>query len=172
MEAPGEPSGMTESSDVGARLKRAREARNLSQVALAKSAGVDQTTISKAERGKLDLGDTTAGRIADALGVSVGWLLTGSGTGPAAEDQSHTRRIAAPPAVFEEALETAFDKARGHRLSDVDVIRRLFSGESVPVSATTESLERIAARLLDAAAELRREGDQITMPKVLMKVAS
>jgi len=163
---------MTGNEEVGARLKRAREARSLSQVALAKLAGVDQTTISKAERGKLDLGDATAGRIADALGVSMTWLLRGDGTGPAAEDQSHTRRVAAPPVAFEEALETAFDKARGHRLADVDAIRRLFSGESVPVSATSESLGRVAARLLDAAAELRGEGDQITLPKVLMKVAS
>lgn len=163
---------MTETEEVGVRLKRAREARGLSQVALAKLADVDQTAVSKAERGKLKAGAATLGRMADALGVSVAWLRTGVGAGPVAEDQSGTRRVAAPPSVFADALEAAFDKTRGHRLADVDALRALFASETIPATTTTETLERAAQRLLDAAASIRAEGDAITLPKVLLKTAS
>lgn len=163
---------MTEIAEVGVRLKHAREARGLSQVALAKRARVDQTTVSKAEREKLRLEESTAGRLADALGVSMQWLISGEGAGPTPVEESQARRIPAPVGVFDDALEVAFDKTRGHRLADVDAIRRIFAGETAPGTATTESLERAAARLLDAAAELRAAGEPITMPKVLMKIAS
>ena len=164
---------MADSDGVGARLKRAREARGLSQVVLASRAGVDQTTVSKTERGKLHPEEGTLGRLADALGVTVSWLSTGTGNGPAApSEDSQTRRIAAPPALFEEALETAFDKARGHRLADVDALRKLFAGETTPGTATIETLGAAAGRMLDAAVELRREGDTITLAKLMLKVAS
>lgn len=132
----------------------------------------NQTAVSKAERGKLKTGPATLGRLADALGVSTAWLRSGEGPGPVAEDQSGTRRVAAPPSVFADALEAAFDKSRGHRLADVDALRVLFAGESIPATTTPETLERAALRLLDAAASLRAEGDAITLPKVLLKTAS
>lgn len=163
---------MTETEEVGARLKHAREARGLSQVELAKRARIDQTSVSKAERGKLRLGVAVSGRLADTLGVTTQWLMRGEGQGPAPVDESQTRRVAAPHAMLNEALESAFDKSRGHRLSDVDAIRGLFAGEAPPATTTAETLERAALRLLDAAAELRASGDAITMQKVLVKVAS
>lgn len=60
------------------RLKAARKHAKLSQVELAKRAGVDQTTISNLERGK-HRGTSHAISIATILGVSPRWLATGAG---------------------------------------------------------------------------------------------
>lgn len=63
---------------VGARVRICRQALKMSQLELAKLAGLTQPTISSLERG----GSNTSGSlasIADALGVSALWLETGLG---------------------------------------------------------------------------------------------
>jgi transcriptional regulator with XRE-family HTH domain len=62
----------------GERLKQARKAKALSQSALAKKAGISQSIISDAEKGKY-LSSKASPQIADALGVSAIWLATGKG---------------------------------------------------------------------------------------------
>lgn len=161
---------MTETE--GARLKRAREERGLTQVQVAEAARVDQTAVGKAERGKITLTDPTLGRIADALGVSSAWVRTGAGTGPAPREHSGEQRVGAPHKDFEEALDFAFDKARRHRLADVDAVRAAFEREPLPPTITIEELHRIAGKLLDAAAALRTEGRRVTLAEIVLKVAA
>lgn len=60
------------------RLKRARKARKMSQASLAEAVGLDQTTISNLERGKV-LSTSKTAQIARALGVDPHWLATGQG---------------------------------------------------------------------------------------------
>ena len=52
-------------------LKNAREAKGLSQVALAKSLGVDQSTICLWERGKTSPRPDVATRLANILGCTL-----------------------------------------------------------------------------------------------------
>lgn len=62
-----------------ARLKEARGRAGLSQQALADNAGVTRETVCKWERGqKMPCGYNMV-ILADALNVSVGWLVAGEG---------------------------------------------------------------------------------------------
>ncbi len=61
------------------RLKQARKARKMSQVKLSEASGLDQTTISNLETGKV-LSTSKLVQIAHALRVDAHWLATGSGT--------------------------------------------------------------------------------------------
>ena len=66
----------------GDRLAGAREAAGLSQAALAGKLGVKRTTVEAWEH---DLKEPRANRLsmlAGVLGVSMSWLLTGTGDGP------------------------------------------------------------------------------------------
>lgn len=177
-----EAPGMDEKAEVGRRLAQARKARGYSQVRAAELAGVDQTTISKAERGQLRLdAEKTAPKIADALGVTVQWLLRGKGAGPTIEapatvaeaaEESGARRIEAPDlTALTAALDEAFDRSRGHRLADVDAVRRELAAYPLPATVSHETLTRVAGRLLDAAAEIRVAGDAVSMGALLLKVA-
>lgn len=174
-----------EMRETGERLKIARKARDMTQEQLADAAKVDQTAVSKAERGKFHLEDPTLGRLADALGVTLAWLRHGEGIGPTAgpstdelrasatTKESAMRRVEAPHRALDEALDAAFDKARGHRLSDVDVIRDAFRAESVPAACSPEMLVKVAGRLLGAVAQLRAEGyERITLAEIVLKVAA
>lgn len=63
------------SNDLGARLRRIRRGRGMSQEALAGAAGVSQETVSAAERGEREAGTGTLMSLARALDVSLGELL-------------------------------------------------------------------------------------------------
>lgn len=64
--------------DVGIRVMQARDELRMSQEELSHKSGISRTTISKIECGKLgSIKTTTAIALADALGVSVGFLLCG-----------------------------------------------------------------------------------------------
>lgn len=70
----------------GDRLAAAREKSGLSQAALAKRLGVKASTVRKWED---DLAEPRANRLsmlAGLLGVSMGWLITGTGEGVEAPD--------------------------------------------------------------------------------------
>lgn len=73
--------------DVGLRLKRARKLRGLSQVQLAKAAGVGQSSVSEVETGesKSPRG-TNLVTLAQILKISPHWLATGKGQMDATDD--------------------------------------------------------------------------------------
>lgn len=161
---------------IGSRVRTARKKRGLTQAALAKAVSVDQTAISKLETGTMGVEDHTLGRISDALGVSLQWLKTGEGQAPGVAEpelpeDSGARRVSQPWHAFEEALDAAFDKSRGHRLVDVDAVRAAFAKESVPALARPDELVRAAQRILDAAAMLRAQNIPVTLSEVLVRVA-
>lgn len=59
------------------RLRRARLRRDISQVALAAEIGMTKAAYNRLERGKSEPSALTAGRLAEALGVDLKWLLFG-----------------------------------------------------------------------------------------------
>lgn len=66
------------SSEVGARMKAAREALRLTQEGLAKAVGGSKRGIQENEaRNRVPGGDVVAGMV--RLGINANWLLTGSG---------------------------------------------------------------------------------------------
>lgn len=67
------------SNTQGARFKRARRAAYFTQAQLAAEADTTQETVSRIETGTHSPGSELAVRIAGALSVDVGWLLTGNG---------------------------------------------------------------------------------------------
>lgn len=75
---------------LGTRIRSARDAMKLTQEQLAHQSGLTGMTVSNIERA----GDAAKPRpqtllsIARVLGVSVDWLLTGEGQGPASSEAS------------------------------------------------------------------------------------
>lgn len=65
-------------ASLGERLRKAREERKLSQDALAKAAGIKQSTVSFIESGR-NTGSKYVAQLAAALRVSATWLATGRG---------------------------------------------------------------------------------------------
>lgn len=85
---------------IGDRIRGLRCLRGLSQEALAKAASVSNMTISRYERGVIiDPHSATLKRIADVLGATTDWLLTGKGDGP----DVHAHRVTEAAAVREVA---------------------------------------------------------------------
>ena len=64
--------------DVGVRLRGLREARNISQVELAKRLGITQSNVSEMERGIRSVTSHFAVRLAQTLHVSIDEILIGS----------------------------------------------------------------------------------------------
>ncbi len=60
---------------VGARVRKARQARHLSQEALAHLAGLDRSYVSGLERGEFNVSLLALAKIARVLGVKLGTLL-------------------------------------------------------------------------------------------------
>jgi len=67
--------------DVGARLRRLREARDVSQVKLAMRLGVTQSNVSEMERGIRTVTSNLAVKLAKELRVSIDEILVGSNGG-------------------------------------------------------------------------------------------
>jgi SOS-response transcriptional repressor LexA len=71
--------------NIGERIKETRKERGMTQVALAKAAGVHQSTIADLERGRTTK-TPSAAQIARVLGVDALWLATGRGRKEASFD--------------------------------------------------------------------------------------
>lgn len=67
---------------LGARLRTIRKKRGLTQAGLAKQAGVSITTVQRAEWGTFEPRVESVMKIANALQVSVDWMLMGKGKEP------------------------------------------------------------------------------------------
>ena len=63
------------SRDIGLRMTRVREGRELSTIGLARRVGISQAQISRLENGKQGFRSSTLVRIADALGIPPFFLL-------------------------------------------------------------------------------------------------
>jgi transcriptional regulator with XRE-family HTH domain len=59
----------------GARLRQLREAKKLSQEAVALASGLDRSYLGRIERGQANLSLVNINRVADALGVEAGELF-------------------------------------------------------------------------------------------------
>jgi transcriptional regulator with XRE-family HTH domain len=64
-------------SQIGLRILRRRQELGLSQRDLADRLGIAQTNIARIEHGEQNLTIRTLAKLADALGVTVGELVTG-----------------------------------------------------------------------------------------------
>jgi transcriptional regulator with XRE-family HTH domain len=69
---------------IGQRIKQARIAAGIAvQAQFARDVGVSYTTLWRYEEGKLTPSADSLQRIAGIAGVSIDWLVTGEGRGPA-----------------------------------------------------------------------------------------
>lgn len=64
---------MNDRKEIGLKIEQLRKSRGLTQLELAKLAGIDRANISKIESGKYNVGIDILNRIADALKST--WLL-------------------------------------------------------------------------------------------------
>jgi len=76
----------TKIEGLGPRMRNARQARGLTQDDLARDVGVRCLAISEAERGEATPHASTVVAVANRLGVSTDWLLTGKGDGPSSTE--------------------------------------------------------------------------------------
>jgi transcriptional regulator with XRE-family HTH domain len=67
------------------RIRQVRELRGLSQEALARRVDLSSKSVARFEGGQTEPSIATLRLLAESLGVSPAWLLTGEGQGPAAE---------------------------------------------------------------------------------------
>jgi transcriptional regulator with XRE-family HTH domain len=90
----------------GDRIREIREARRMTQDALADSAKISKSFLSEIENNHRDIGSKNLLRIANALGVSVDFLLQG-------EPIEHARRqpVVIPPELSQAAEELGLSYA-------------------------------------------------------------
>jgi transcriptional regulator with XRE-family HTH domain len=74
---------MAKADEIGKRVRRVREQRGLSQQALADAADLQQTHVARLERGRHDPSLRVLRKIALALDVDLGALVTDSPDAPA-----------------------------------------------------------------------------------------
>lgn len=158
---------------VGRRIKARREAKKLSQAQLVERMRgvVSQSTVSRLESGKQQsLDEDELRALATALETSVAYI---AGQGPEAGPEP---AIEEPPASapddtlspLEAALGSAFDKGR-HTVRDIAAVQlalRSFHRRE----ATEGDLVGAARVWLDAAADLRRRGEAVTLEALLYRV--
>lgn len=178
--------------DTKARIKALREALGLSQQQLADRSGgrIDRPMASKLESG-VSKGRSAQVRegLAAAVGVSVDDLnayldgklslaeTVGRGKGaPAAPPRPETRVERDPaPAVesdgtpLERALGQAFDPGAGHLVRDLRAVEDAFSGQR-HWERVEGDLVGAARRWLDAAMQLRKEGQGVDAQGLLVRV--
>lgn len=112
---------------VGDRLRIAREAANLSQRAIANHIGTVTQTVYRYEKGKTTPRERTLRSIADLLGVSYAWLVSGK------EGSTPASALAAEKA-FSEWLATPLGKSASEQ--ERDLVRGVSWGGGVPTNVS------------------------------------
>ena len=112
----------SEDARIGARLKAARLARGLEQKALAAQLGMDQSVLSRYERGVLRLPSSLLAQLARALKISTDEILglKDVKTGVVVRDRRFLKRLPAIDALPErqkDALLTTIDGLLRHKAS-------------------------------------------------------
>ncbi len=85
---PGYKLTAEQSRAISRRLREAREAKGLTQDEIARMLGVSKQLVSHLENSRSELTVPTGIRLAKEFGVSIEWLLTGSGRGPGSDGWS------------------------------------------------------------------------------------
>ena len=111
----------TDAADVGHRIATLRQRLGCSQVAFARQAGISRNALLTYERGSRVPKSATLGRMAEAGGVSVDWLLGRDGASPTPKAPQRGDR-AWESAI--EALRTLWMDPRRRRVA-LDVLRAL-----------------------------------------------
>lgn len=132
------------------RLKQARKHAKMSQVELAKRAGVDQTTISNLERGK-HRGTSHVIPLASALGCSPRWLATGAG------QMLEFGRDATDELVFQDAELVEGNEPLGYDEIELPCFREV---EFSAGDGSTQVIENHGASMRFSLARLSRAGVQ------------
>ena len=139
-------------SEFGARLYAARKRAKLTQVALAKAAGMSQSTLQEAET--TGLKSTYTAQLAAACGVSPQWLATGEGSPDTTAPRPEADQLADALEVLTKALKKSDKNAR------IAVEPLLSSMAKEPEEAGQKS--RLILRLLitDAVRDTPAENDR------------
>ena len=91
---------------IGERIRDVRSGKELSQQALADTVGVTRATVSQWEIGDIkNLRPANLLSVADALGVSIRWLITGRGP----KTDGHYLQAAEDPARYDSMSAEGFD---------------------------------------------------------------
>lgn len=153
---------------VGPRLREAREARGLSQRALARAAGISQATMSRYEQSEVfDPGLKTLAALAKALRVKVeDETVEATSAALAPTPPPMGQAMVGRDGAIETALLEAFEKGR-HTFADVDAVRELLRASSAQVTAATQ-----VRGLLDAAARLRDAGRAVDAGAIALELAA
>lgn len=150
--------------DIAFRLRELLEQRGLKQSRMAELAGLPNETVNRIVRGVTkNPGVVTMTRIADALGVTVGWFLGEKGYEFSAEDRAEVRRFIDWGQGILKATQTEKTELQPSNASAVALgrppVRSPRRGRATPVSATDwrESFGD------------RREEDEVEIPQQFAK---
>lgn len=156
---------------VADRITKILTEKGLSQRDVERAAGMKKGHLSVIlERGG-GMHKDTAPRVAEALGVSLGWLLTGEGEAPAAVDARRAKPLSAAlsPLPLDRVIDDVFD-GRAHKPSDAAAVRALLVGGFTLTSPRDAGA--LIRTLLDAAAKLRLAGVTKITPSTLLEAVA
>lgn len=119
--------------DFSISLKKAREAKHVSQERLEKASGISQAAISKIESGAASPTIYTAQKLADALGVSLVELITGAPYPPAAPVVYSETPLTETERQLISDFRTLNKQGRENILRQIQM-EKVFSEESIEVS--------------------------------------
>jgi len=134
-------------AEVGARIRKAREAANEKSVPFAEKLGIGRDTLDRYELGKgSPRADFLIG-VANVCGVSAAWLLTGEGEmRPPAKAEFHAHTVADDHSMAGEPDETASYQARFDPGRFAEILAAIRTGfESQDVHLPEAVLARLAA---------------------------
>lgn len=158
------------------RAEALRKRLGLTQAQVAERAGLRRDEVTKVESGA---NKATSARVRDGLarafGLSVDELVSYLDGATELEALSPAATPAAPQHQATGALDAvlwdAADRAR-HTLADVDAVRAILAAEVHLATRTDVDLVGAAGRWLDAAASLRRRGQQVTAARLLVQLTA
>jgi len=105
---------------VGQRMREARKARGLTTAEVAKAAGISQGNYSDMEGGRKSPSIRTLAALAEALGVSTDWILTGERT----EGRNIAKVLAATDAHYNGEWLTTGERERIVEYIEILLMRR------------------------------------------------
>jgi transcriptional regulator with XRE-family HTH domain len=118
-----------DASQIGSRIREARESAGLTQREAAKRIGADQVTLSRWELGKQRIAAENLAKLGQAYGVSVDWLMAAGEHAP--------RRGARPP---------PYQVAEAFRLpASIEATLRRFEADALDADVPIDQIEQVVA---------------------------